>query len=112
LKDDEKKENVINMLVIMLNVEYRRNISDVLRLIRKVVEKKKYKKMYINNVEMIIEKYIVCNKYVNNDGKGNLREVEEICCGLKEKMLEIGEEMWVVNEYIVKEIRSVNEEEK
>lgn len=48
-------------------------------------------------------------------GKGNLRaqvEVAEICCRLAEQMLELGEELWVVPESIVREIRRVNEEER
>ena len=47
-------------------------------------------------------------------GKGNLRaevEVAKICCGLAEQMLKLGEDLWVVPESIVKEIRRVNEEE-
>lgn len=48
-------------------------------------------------------------------GKGNLRaqvEVAEICCRLAEQMLELGEELWVVPESVVREIRRVNEEER
>jgi hypothetical protein len=54
-------------------------------------------------------------RYVHPPGKGNLRaqvEVAEICCQLAEQMLELGEELWVVPESIVREIRRVNEEER
>jgi len=53
-------------------------------------------------------------RYVHPAGKGNLRaevEVAKICCGLAEQMLKLGEDLWVVPESIVKEIRRVNEEE-
>jgi hypothetical protein len=54
-------------------------------------------------------------RYVHPAGKGNLRaqvEAAEICCRLAEQMLELGEELWVVPEPIVQEIRRVNDEER
>jgi len=114
LPDDATRAHVLNLLVLLLPVEYRSTLRAIFRLLRKVVQNQKYNKMSLHNVAMIIAPSIFCPQYVHPAGKGNLRaevEVAEICCGLAEQMLELGEDLWVVPESIVKEIRRVNEEE-
>lgn len=112
--DDATRAHILNLLVLLLPVEYRSTLRAVFRFLGRVVQNQKYNKMSLHNVAMIIAPSIFCPQYVHPAGKGNLRaqvEVAEICCRLAEQMLELGEELWVVPESIVKEIRRVNEEE-
>ncbi|GFG28968.1 hypothetical protein Cfor_03344, partial [Coptotermes formosanus] len=115
LPDKATRAHALNLLVLLLPVEYRSTLRAVFRFLRRVVQNQKYNKMSLHNVAMIIAPSLFCPQYVHPPGKGNLRaqvEVAEICCQLAEQMLELGEELWVVPESIVREIRRVNEEER
>ena len=55
-----------------------------------------------------------CFRYIQPPDKGDLRaqvQLAEICSKLAEQMLELGEELWVVPESLVRQIRRSNEEE-
>jgi len=60
LPDDATQAHVLNLLVLLLPVEYRSTLRAVFRFLRKVVENQKYNKMSLHNVAMIIAPSIVC----------------------------------------------------
>jgi hypothetical protein len=60
LPDDATRAHVLNLLILLLPVEYRSTLRAAFRFLRRVVQNQKYNKMSLHNVAMIIAPSIFC----------------------------------------------------
>lgn len=58
--DDATRAHILNLLVLLLPVEYRSTLRAVFRFLGRVVQNQKYNKMSLHNVAMIIAPSIFC----------------------------------------------------
>ncbi|XP_069678345.1 rho GTPase-activating protein conundrum-like [Periplaneta americana] len=114
LLDDKIRARALNLLVLLLPPVHRNTLRALFRFLARVYHNQKYNKMSLHNVAMIIAPSLFSPQFVHPPDKGDLRaqvEVAATCCRLTEQMLELGEELWVVPESLVRQIRRSNEEE-
>ncbi|XP_049773389.1 rho GTPase-activating protein conundrum [Schistocerca cancellata] len=115
LPTSELRQRALNLLVLLLPSECRYTLRALFSFLLQIIHHQSENKMTLHNVAMIIAPSLFHPRYVQPADKSDLTahvNIAAMCCHLTEEMLQCGNDLWVVPEDLVAQIRRLNEEER